>query len=135
MNKKVNPYSKRWKIIYKLYPPIIRTLEKLKFHTGRQPFIIGFLKEGLNQSDLKNYLIDNDFELAILAWKDEQEIFSLRKTDNKIFQYHIRLHSDGEIRGHYEYSPEGSPLKHVLEKGLEQKSDFFINLLKDYLKD
>lgn len=135
MNSDKYSQSKGWKIIYKVFPPFVRILEKLKFHTGRQPFPIGFLnKEKYSEDDFKNHLINEGFEIALLAWKDEGEILSLRKIDNTIFQYHIRLHSDGEIRAHYEYSTESNPIKHFFEKDFDPKNDYFTNLLKDYLR-
>lgn len=135
MNSDKYSSNKIWKIIYKLFPTIARILEKLKLHTGRQPFAIGFLnQEKYTPNDLETYLIDEGYEKAILAWKDAEEILSLRKIDNTIFQYHIRLHSDGEIRAHYEYSAESNPIKHFFEKDFDAKNDYFNNLLKDYLQ-
>ncbi len=121
-----------WKIVYKIYPPILRFLESLKIHSGRQPYLLGKLKPKYNKKDFETRLKERGFENAILAWKDEGEILSMRKKDKK-FQYHLRLFKDREVRGHYEYSSEGSPLKHVFRSKFEKRKYYFNKLLKDFL--
>ena len=111
----------------------MRILEKLKFHTGRQPFLLGILNEKYNQDDLRQYLETKGFGNAVLAWKDSDELLSMRKVDKRIFQWHIRLHSDGEIRGHYEYSSEGNPYGHIFQKVFRPETESFVFLLGDYL--
>lgn len=131
---KNSEYHKAWHIVYKTYPPLLRILEKLGFHKGRQKYPLGFLDE--SQHDAKTfemYLRGLGFEPAILAWKDSDEILSMRKVDKHAFQWHIRLHSDGEVRGHYEYSSEGNPLGHIMESVFEHEKEFFENLLRGYL--
>ncbi|MBT7367911.1 hypothetical protein HN814_06875, partial [Candidatus Woesearchaeota archaeon] len=108
-------------------------LEKIRFHKGRQPFLIGKIKTKKDLPKIKKLLIKNNFEHAILAWKDSGEILSMRKIDKKIYQYHIRIFKDLEVRAHYEFSSEGSPLGHVRESVFKPKSKFFKKLLKNYL--
>jgi len=108
-------------------------LEKSKFHRGRQKFLIGKLKGEVNVKDIYDYLAKKSFTDVILAWKDEGEVLSMRKTNKKIFQYHIRIFDDGEIRCHYEYSSEGSPWKHIFEKEFKAEEAYFKSLLGDYL--
>ncbi len=122
-----------WKIIYVVYPPILRILEALHFHHVRQDFLLGTLNPKYEDIDLENLLLDKGFSPAVLAWKDPGEIFSLRLIDKKIFQYHIRLFNDREIREHYEYSSEGNPFNHVFSVGVRDDRHFFISLLGDYL--
>lgn len=124
----------KWTVIYKIWPPVLRTLEKVKFHKGRQEYLIGHLKDTQSVYNLKKHLTKNGFEKAILSWIDTGEILSMRKIDNKIFQYHLRVFNDTEIRGHYEYSPEAKPLFHCLEKYFEPKKEYFTKLTKKYLK-
>lgn len=133
MNKN-SKYGKIWKIVYTIYPPLLRILERLGFHKGRQKYSVGFLDKSKHNLDVfRQYLVGLGFEHAILAWQDSDEVLSMRKVDNHKFQYHIRLYSDGEIRGHYEYSSEGNPLGHVLEQIFRDEQEFFSNLCKDYL--
>ena len=127
-------YSKLWKILYVMYPPLLRLLEKFGFHRGRQEYHVGYLRPNYTLKEIRNYLVRKGFENAILAWKDSDEVLSMRLVHNKIFQYHIRMYKDMEIRGHYEYSSEGSPLKHISGKYFLQEKEFFQSLLRRYLK-
>ena len=122
-----------WKVVYATYPRLLRLLERAGFHSGRQPHILGVLNSRYRPQDLRNHLLTHGFESAILAWKDSDEILSLRKIDRHIYQWHLRLHSDGEIRGHYEYSSEGNPLGHVFNSAFRKDDEAFIALLGDYL--
>jgi hypothetical protein len=122
-----------WKIIYKVYPPLLRFLEKTKFHKGRQPYRLGTLNKKYTKKDLEKFLISKGFEDVVLTWKDTGEILGMRKIDKQIFQYHIRLFDDGEIRGHYEYSSEGSPWNHCVEKVFERREKHFKKLLGKFL--
>ena len=129
-------YSKKffWKVVYKVWPPVLRLMEFLKIHNFRQDYIIGHLVSNQNKDSLFKLLFEQDFEYGICAWKDPGEILGMRKLDTPLYQYHIRLFSDGEIRGHYEYSPEAKPIAHSLEKGIEPRKEFFEELLQGYLE-
>jgi hypothetical protein len=127
-------YNNFWKLVYKVYPPVLRILEKVGVHKGRQDFHIGSLKEDINISNVFNYLSENGFEDAVLAWKDTGDVLNMRRIDNKIYQYHLRIFNDNEVKGHYEYSSEGNPLGHIFEKHFEASIDFFNSLLANYLK-
>src|SRR3989338_4211678 len=122
-----------WKLVYKIYPPFLRVLEKLQFHHNRQDFLLGHLKSNAPISEINAQLINNGFEPAILSWKDPGEVLNLRKKDKEIFQYHIRIFHDGEVRGHYEYSSEGNPWKHIAEKHFVTREEYFNELLGDNL--
>ncbi|HLC71040.1 MAG TPA: hypothetical protein VJI32_03480 [Candidatus Nanoarchaeia archaeon] len=124
-----------WRGIYIIYPPLLRLLEHCNIHVKRQDFRLGVLNHKASWKDIKKYLIKQGFEDAILAWKDPDEILSMRKIDKEIFQYHLRIFSDMEVRGHYEYSSEGNPWRHVTEKKFEPASNYFNTLLKSYLKE
>ncbi len=119
--------------MYRVYPPILRVFERLRFHRGRQPYLLGELAAPYTQEDLSGYLALQGFEPAILAWKDDGEILSMRRIDDQRFQYHLRLFSDGKIHGHYEYSSEGYPWGHVTEKVFESRETFFREFLGKYL--
>lgn len=58
----------------------------------------------------------------------------MRKTHDKIFQYHIRLFEDREVRGHYEYSSEGNPFAHVNESTFEKRTNYFKELLNGFIE-
>lgn len=122
-----------WRIIYRVWPPVLRVLETLKIHNYRQPWLLGHLNKKYSKSDLRGVLEKDGFEDAILAWRDPGEILGMRKIDKKIFQYHIRLFNNGEIRGHYEVSSEGGPWQHVTSNGFRPADEYFEKLLGNFL--
>jgi len=114
------------------YLPILRFLEKLHLHYYRQNYPIGFIK-GRDINKAKGLLIKKGYEKDIFAWKDPGEIISMRKMDGDLFNYHIRIFNDGEVRGHYEYASESKPLKHIFESCFIPKKSYFRALLRKYL--
>ena len=122
-----------WKCAYVVYPPFLRALEKLRLHHERQPYLRGSLHPNQTPQALEAHLKSQGFENAILAWRDPGELLSLRKIDREIFQYHIRLFSDGQLCCHYEYSSEGNPFAHVTEKSFEPRESEFESFLGHYL--
>ncbi len=129
----MSEYSSAWKVVYATYPRFLRVLERIGFHSGRQPYVLGVLHSKYRPEDLQAHLLAHGFEPALLAWKDSDEILSLRKVDKHVYQLHLRLYSDGEIRGHYEYSSEGNPVGHVFNSAFRKGDDVFIPLLDGYL--
>ncbi len=119
--------------MYRVWPPCIRTAERLGFHNFRQKYLLGRLNVNYNKESLEHTLRGEGFERAIIAWRDPGEVLSMRKIHNSIFQYHIRLFIDGEIRAHYEYSPESHPISHFFEARFEPETEFFTKLLGNYL--
>lgn len=123
-----------WKIIYVIWLPVLRVMEFLKIHNSRQKFLLGKLSTNHNKETFTKLLLDQGFEFDIIAFRDPGQIVGMRKFDTPLYQYHIRLFSDGEIHGHYEYSPEARPIAHCFETGIEPREDFFKKLLTEYLK-
>lgn len=122
-----------WSVLYRVWPPCIRTAEYLGFHNVRQRFLLGRLNVNFKKDELERFLVEQGFERVVIAWRDPGEVLSLRKVDNKIFQYHVRLFLEGEIRAHYEYTPESSPWGHFWEAHFEPRKEFFTKLLGEYL--
>jgi len=102
-------------------------------HSGRQDFHIGWLKKEYNKSDLQHHLKKIGFEDIAYAWIDEDEILSMRKLCKKRFQYHIRLHKDRNIRGHFEYAPDRHPIDHLRET-MFKLTPQLQNILSDFLE-
>ena len=90
--------------------------------------------DGCDLTEFWAYLLSPEYEDAVLAWKDPGEVLSMRKVDKLIFQYHLRIYVDGQVRGHYEYSSEGNPWRHITEQKFEPASEYFRPLLNNYLK-
>lgn len=119
-----------WRINYTIYPYLrdLILFTKVWRHTGRQNFRIGFVKKGVKKSDIKRILKFNGFEKSVCSWIDDGEVLSMRKCVGG-YQYHIRFFSDGEIRGHYECSPEGAPVRHLLAKFMRSGRQYFRKIL------
>jgi hypothetical protein len=114
-----------WRMAYKFYPPFLRVLERIRFHRERQPFLLGKLKSGIHIQELEAHALAQGYEHVLLAWMDPGELLSMRKVDREIYQYHLRVFDDGEIRCHYEYSSEGNAWGHITEKCFEPRSSEF----------
>lgn len=131
MNHKTNWY---WKLIYSSYPHFLRLLEKTKIHNQRQNYLIGTFNGKYEITELENFLIEyEDYHHGLLSWRDPGEILNLRKLEGELYQYHIRVFHDGEIRAHFEYASEARPLEHILESYFEPRHEYFQQLLGDFL--
>jgi len=126
-------YDSGWKIVYFLYPPLLRILERLGFHRRGQDYHIGYVKKNYSISDLKDYLEEEGFGASVLSWQDEGEVMNLRKVNKRMYQWHIRVFKDREIRGHYEFSSEGSPIAHIYKKLFIPEEKYFLNLFAKFL--
>jgi hypothetical protein len=104
---------------------------KLIKHSGRQEFHLGSVSD---KESFLNFLLNQKFEKSNYSWIDDDEYISLRKIDNYLYQYHLRIYSDGEVKGHYEYAPDRHPLKHYFKRRFEPREDYFQELLKPFLK-
>jgi len=100
---------------------------------GRQRFLLGLIHPEKKAEHLIEYLTSNGYGNNVVAWQDSGEIASLRLPDGFRFQYHIRIFNDGEVRGHYEYTPEAHPLKHYYEVDMQERRDYFMELLRDFI--
>lgn len=128
-------HSKRW-IWWAITSPflLIRWLllkSRIIKHDIRQPFLIGQLREGKTPQSLFDHLISQGFTKNYLAWIDKGEAFGVRRLCGIHHQYHIRLFNDGEIRCHYEWTPEARPFDHLLERGFEERREEFLVILGD----
>ena len=122
-----------WKWVYTFWPTVLRAYVVF-FHHHRQDFLIGTLDLQQSPKALESYLAVQGFEPAIIALKDPGEILNMRKIDQTVFQYHLRLFDDGEIRVHHEYAPEARPIVHCFNFRAEFREDYFRKLLKGYLR-
>ena len=122
-----------WNFAYKVWPSCIRTAEILGFHGFRQHYLLGHLNSHYNKENFEQFLLGAGFEPTVIAWCDPGEVLSVRRIDKGIFQHNVRLFIDGEIRAHYEYSPESHPIDHFWEALFEPETEFFKKLLGEYL--
>ena len=129
--------QKTWDLIYRVFLPARTALFKtgIIWHKkGRQRYHIGWLAPGKTLVRLKKHLHDKwGFGNHFIAWVDEEQVLSWRKLTDFEDQYHLRVYEDGEIRGHYELTPEAHPLEHVEEKGEMDKTPDFLKFLGDFV--
>ena len=119
-----------WKFNYAIYPYLRNFIlfAGLWKHSGRQEFYIGRVARPVAAEEVADILKTAGFECSICSWIDDGEILGMRRREGKC-QYHVRYFCDGELRGHYEYSPEGSPIGHLRGRVLESKREYFIQIL------
>lgn len=101
--------------------------------TGRQDFLLGTLNPSSSMQDFVSFLISNGFGNHFIAWKDTDELVSLRKTVDFKYQYHVRVFRDGEVRCHYEFTPEYRPVRHLIRIGFEDRTSEFEHLLQGWV--
>src|SRR4051812_1022843 len=120
---------------WRLYTPIHPLVRDVALtagfvhHSGRQNFLIGRVAPGQTLQQIVDHLLARGYGNHFIAWKDDGELVSLRKVVGFERQYHIRIFDDGEIRGHFEYTPECYPVLHM--KAVDQRDcrDEFLTLL------
>jgi hypothetical protein len=102
-------------------------------HNFRQNFVLGKMAPEKKVEDLLKYLEVHGYGNHFIAWIDPEEAVSVRKLETFERQWHLRVFSDGEVRGHYEYTPEAHPYWHMVENGIEDRRQDFMDLLGDWI--
>lgn len=129
--------QKIWHLIYNFFPTFQKWFLKLHLiwhDQGRQRFHIGYLAQGKTLEGLKKHLNEKwGFGNHFIAWGDDGQVLSWRKLLDFNHQYHLRVFSDGEIRGHFEYTPEGHPVEHFDEKDETFHRGAFLKFLGDFV--
>jgi hypothetical protein len=93
------------------------------------------LRQGITTKEVISHLKQNGFFFNRIAYPDPGQILSMRRLDDAhpCFQYHLRLFVDGELRGHYEYTPEDRPLAHMNEDVREARTEEFLKVVASLL--
>lgn len=101
---------------------------------GRQDFYLGKVRPDKTIKELIAYLAnEHGFGNHFIALHDEGQLVSLRRLHNFKYQYHIRIFKDGEVRGHYELTPESHPFKHLKGEDFHHRPEEFSVWLKDWV--
>ena len=130
-------------IIWRVYTPlhpffrdtalmlrIVKIEKKIERWGSRQRFLLGSIAPGESVESVVRHLVEKGFGNHFVAWEDDGEVVSLRYVEDFATQYHIRVFEDGEVRGHFEYTPECYPYKHYHELDcFEPKQEFFLKVL------
>ena len=128
--------------VWRLYTPIhpiVRDTSLLlgvvshdrHYPQGRQPYVLGTLAPGVTIQEFISYMLTKGFGNHFIAWKDRGQVVSLRYVDSFKYQYHLRVFSDGEVRGHYEYTPECHPVMHMKDQNMEPRREEFLKFIGD----
>jgi len=99
----------------------------------RQRFHLGWLRPDRTVGGFLDFLKEKGFAGGFRAWQDSDQELSLRKLTDGIFQYHLRIFRDREVRGHYEKTPEDFPVAHFMEWGMENRRADFLAMFGDWL--
>jgi hypothetical protein len=126
-----------WKGIYPFHNRVRDILLKTHIltppYTYRQNYVIGRLRKGRKMADFLRYLDAIEFRNHFIAWDDDGQVASLRKLVDFEWQYHLRIFKDGEVRGHYELTPESHPFQHYNKRGQEPRREDFLAFLGDWI--
>ncbi len=104
-----------------------------EYRGRRQRYLLGKLKVGKSMPEFLKFLEREGFTNHFVAWLDPGQYVSLRKKLNFEEQYHLRIFKDGEVRGHYEKTPEAHPFKHFFEIGEAERRAELTAYLKDWI--
>ncbi len=102
-------------------------------HESRHNYTLGTLAPGRDVAEFLKYLESRGWGNNFIAWREEGEIIGIRKIESFERQYHIRIFRDGEVCGHYEYTPECRPRWHLKEIGIEERREEFMKELGDWV--
>lgn len=112
------------------------TVVRLRILTppDRQEFLLGQLAVAVEEAE--RFLRSLDFFPNRIAWNDPGQIISMRRLCEECsgYQYHIRIFEDGEVRGHYERTPEDAPLGHLKGHGFENRAEIFYTWIHPILE-
>ena len=126
-----------WRLYTPLHPYVrdaALALHVVRHEKGRQRYLLGRVAPHCTIEEVVLFLVsEHGFGNHFVAWYDDGQVVSLRRVDGFAYQYHLRIFHDGEIRGHYEYTPEYKPIEHIRETSLEERRDIFLQFLGDYI--
>jgi hypothetical protein len=124
-----------WKAVYPIHNDLRNFLliTRILKHEGRQDYAFGVIAPGRNMQDFLKHLEKHQFGNHFIAWDDDDQVMSLRRLDGFERQYHVRIFSDGEVRGHYEFTPECYPILHYKAHGQEERREEFSGFFGDWV--
>jgi len=124
-----------WRLIYPGYVWGMNMLLRFHIihHEGRQQYLIGKLVPGAALMTFLKYLEKEGWANHFIAWHDDDQVVSVRRLVGFDWQYHLRIFKDGEVRGHYEYTPESHPIRHLKETGMKESHEDFLRFMGDWV--
>ncbi len=124
-----------WRTYAPMHPNVLNVLLACRLirHSGRQPFLLGHIAPGISSQSFIEKIKAMGYHNHFLAWRDDDEVVGLRLSDGFTHQYHLRVFTDGEVRGHYEYAPEAYPIAHLASVHFRDEREFFLRQLQEYI--
>jgi hypothetical protein len=128
--------KKVWKRLTPLFPFLRTKFGFLRYlrYKGRETYPIGYIKKDLTLAKLESELRTQGFERYCVAWIDQGEVLGMRKSEGFEMQYHVRIFNDGEVRGHFELTPEYRAFKHFFDIGKIARTEDFITMIGHLLE-
>lgn len=129
--------KKFWSLYTPIHPFLRHALTAISFDVVDQEkekwqdFVLGKITPGLSVKEFVDFLVSKGYGNHFVHSKHDGEIVGLRHVENFYYQYHVRIFKDGEVRGHYEHTPESHPFRHIRERGIEDRSEYFYELFGD----
>ena len=124
-----------WKVISPVHGTGRDLLVNLKImhHEGRQHYLLGHIVPDRSMKDFLKHLETQQFARHSIALEDDDEVASVRRLVGFKHQYHLRIFKDGEVRGHYEFTPECHPVLHLKKTGQEPRREEILGFLGDWI--
>ncbi len=124
-----------WAFVAPFWPAFVHLARLFGFkpYGERQPYSLGFLAPGKKPEDFHRYLLSLGFVEDALAWIDDDQWQSLRQFEGFSHQRHLRIYKDGEVRAHYELTPEHDPIGHLRDGDTHELSEEFMKLLEGWV--
>lgn len=92
----------------------------LGFYTKRSPSHLFHVKQWPRfERVFYKALIEIGYQYNYLSMQEKGQVMNVRRLAGAM-QYHLRLFSDGEVRGHYEYNYEFDPEAHLRGESLAE---------------
>ena len=96
----------------------------LKREPSRQPYLLAQIAPEHTFRLYYHLCVLHWYHDNYLSYVDKGELYNIRKLHFKgvgcWYQTHIRIFEDGEVRGHYEVTPESEPRAHYQGTTLEE---------------
>ena len=119
--------------MHPLFRELCMPVRRLRGRSKRQNYLLGTIVEGRTPQQLATHLLSHGYRRHPVAWRDPDEFVSLRLVKNFEWQYHLRVFTDGEVRGHYELTPEAYPFRHLKKHHMQARREEFLAHLSGWI--
>lgn len=123
--------KKIWGVLTPIFPFLRSKFFFLRYlrYIGRENYLIGYIRKDLTLNALEKELKKLGFIRYYVAWIDQGEVLGVRKSVAFEKQYHLRIFDNGEIRGHFELTPEYRAFRHFFDIGKTANTVDFVKMI------